>query len=287
MRRVGIIGLGLVGTAIAHRLRLAGYEVLGFDISAPQRQALAAAGSRAAESAAEVVAACDTVVLSLPDSRVVAQLLAELAPQIRAGLLVIDTTTGDPADAETTGAKLAKQGATYLDATIAGSSVQIHDGQAIVMAGGTEEAFAAAREVLSTFAKSVFHVGPWGAGSRMKLVVNLVLGLNRAVLAEGLNFASALGVDPQAALHILRASAAYSQVMDTKGDRMLTENFSPPQARLSQHLKDVRLILENAARTGANVPLSKLHRQLLEQAETLGCGELDNSAIIRAFRQNP
>ncbi len=72
--------------------------------------------------------------------------------------------------------------------------------------------------------------------------------------------------------------------MDTKGDRMLSESFSPPQARLSQHLKDVRLILENAARTGAFVPLSTLHRQLLEQVEALGCGELDNSAIIRAFR---
>ncbi len=121
-------------------------------------------------------------------------------PHFHAGLLIIDTTTGDPADAGTAGAKLAQLGATYLDATIAGSSVQIHDGQAIVMAGGPDEAFGAAHEVLNTFAERAFHVGPWGAGSRMKLVVNLVLGLNRAVLAEGLNFAGSLGVDPQAAL---------------------------------------------------------------------------------------
>ena len=151
------------------------------------------------------------------------------------------------------------------------------------MAGGTDETFAVAREILATFASEVFHVGPCGSGSRMKLVVNLVLGLNRAVLAEGITLARALELDPSRALEVLRASAAYSKVMDTKGPKMLAEEFAP-QARLSQHLKDVRLILAAAERTGADLPLSLVHRELLERAEQAGFGPLDNSAIIKAFR---
>src|SRR5262249_5035308 len=114
------------------------------------------------------------------------------------------------------------------------------------------------------------------------LVVNLVLGLNRAVLAEGLSFARACGIAPAEALAVLKASAAYSRAMDAKGEKMLNEDFSP-EARLSQHLKDVRLILASAAARAAPVPLSEVHRQLLEKAEGAGYGDADNSAVIKAF----
>jgi 3-hydroxyisobutyrate dehydrogenase-like beta-hydroxyacid dehydrogenase len=116
----------------------------------------------------------------------------------------------------------------------------------------------------------------------MKLVLNLVLGLNRAVLAEGLCYAAAAGVDPAAALEILKAGPAYSRVMDTKGQKMLAGDFTA-EARLSQHLKDVRLILESGARAGASLPLSSVHRALLEKAEAAGFGAADNSAVIKAF----
>ena len=117
----------------------------------------------------------------------------------------------------------------------------------------------------------------------MKLVVNLVLGLNRAVLAEGLSFARKTGVSPERALEILKCSAAYSRVMDTKGRKMLRSDFKP-QARLSQHLKDVRLILSFGKKFGAKLPLSAQHRKLLELVDTAGGGDLDNSAIIQAFK---
>jgi len=114
----------------------------------------------------------------------------------------------------------------------------------------------------------------------MKLVTNLVLGLNRAVLAEGLVFAKSIGLSTERALEVLLNSPASSRTMETKGPKMVNSEFAP-QAKLSQHLKDVRLILDEAARTSRELPLTALHAQLLERAEAEGYGELDNSVIIR------
>jgi 3-hydroxyisobutyrate dehydrogenase-like beta-hydroxyacid dehydrogenase len=113
-------------------------------------------------------------------------------------------------------------------------------------------------------------------------VVNLVLGLNRAVLAEGLAFARMCGLDLPAVLDILRSGAAYSRVMDTKGRKMIEADFAP-EAKLDQHLKDVRLILDAGRRVGAALPLSGLHEELLAGLVGRGLGECDNSCVIRAF----
>ncbi len=283
MRPLGIIGLGLLGSAMAERLKLAGYELVGWDVAADRRDAFVQLGGRAAGSAAEVAAACDTILLSLPDSKIVEQVIAEIAPELRDGMLIVDTTTGDPDAVEAIGQKPAEQGVSYLDATVAGSSAQAKQGDVIIMVGGDAAAYEAAGDLFGALARQSFHVGPSGAGSRMKLVLNLVLGLNRAALAEGLTFAESLGLEPRRALEILQSSAAYSRVMDSKGEKMLSADFTP-QARLSQHLKDVRLMLAAAARAGIELPLSELHRTLLERAEEAGYGAADNSAIIEAFR---
>ena len=128
----------------------------------------------------------------------------------------------------------------------------------------------------------MYHVGPCGSGIRMKLVFNLVLGLNRAVLAESLAFASRYGLSSRQALEILKVGPSYSRVMDTKGPKMLRRDFEP-EARLSQHLKDVRLILAAGESCGAKLPLSELHSRLLADAERLGFGAADNSAIFESF----
>ena len=116
----------------------------------------------------------------------------------------------------------------------------------------------------------------------MKLAVNLVLGLNRAVLAEGLAFARRCGLDLDAVLQILKASAAYSRVMDAKGRKMIDQEFSP-EAKLAQHLKDVKLILHEGESSQATLPFTTLHARLLAQLAERGLGECDNSAVIRAF----
>lgn len=281
---IGIVGLGLLGSAIAERLLQCGYNVTGFDLKADCCQTFQNLGGHVAASAVQVFQSSDVVVLSLPDSATVRQLIqsadAEWNPQ-----LIIDTTTGRPQDSVAAAEELAGHGVRYVDATVAGSSEQARRGEVVVMAGGTPDAFVQALPILRCFSSQQFHTGPSGSGATVKLIVNLVLGLNRAVLAEGLNLARCCGVDLPLILEILQSGAAYSRVMDTKGQKMVEADFKP-QARLDQHWKDVRLILQLGDERSAQLPLSKLHEQLLRNVSELGFGGLDNSAIIKAFEAN-
>lgn len=284
-RTVGLIGVGLVGTAAAEQLLGAGYRVVGFDIRPERRAQLRALGGESATDAAAVAMACDRLLLSLPTSTIAATVLDEVLPCLAHGALVIDTTTGAPEDAIRCAERLGEAGVEYVDATIGGSSQQIRTREAIILCGGNASGYTRSLELLKLCCRTAYHVGPAGSGARLKLVLNLVLGLNRAVLAEGLEFARACGIDPELALAVLRAGPAYSRVMDTKGERMLRDEFEP-EARLSQHLKDVRLILAEGEAAGASLPLSTIHRELLEAAEAAGYGGADNSAIIKSFQKD-
>jgi 3-hydroxyisobutyrate dehydrogenase-like beta-hydroxyacid dehydrogenase len=275
--KIGLIGLGLVGEALSTRFSESGFSVLAYDIK-PDRP-------RTADSAEAVAAACKRVVLSLPTSDVVASVVELMLPRLAEDSVLIDTTTGDPEHAADLGERLARRRIHYLDAEIGGSSRQVRAGDVIVLCGGDRAIYEQCADVLACFARRTFYLGAWGSGARMKLALNLVLGLNRAVLAEGLTFAEALGLDPRVALEVLRDGPAWSRVMDTKGAKMLGRDFTP-EARLSQHLKDVRLILAAGGRAGALLPLSTLHREILEKAEAAGLGGLDNSAVIEAWRSH-
>lgn len=279
---IGLIGAGLVGMALAERLQAAGQHVFGFDVNPERQIELRELTGQAANSANEVAARCEIIVLSLPTSGIAKDVIEQLGSAV-AGKLIVDTTTGEPEEMATLGQRIADRGGRYLDATIAGSSAQVRTGEVIMIVGGETATVAECDDLFQAFASNTFHVGPVGAGARMKLVVNLVLGLNRAVLAEGLCFAERSGIDPRRALEVLRAGPAWSRVMDTKGEKMLSGDFTP-QARLAQHLKDVKLILASGEHSGAQLPLSTLHASLLEGLVVKACGDLDNSAIIKAFQ---
>jgi 3-hydroxyisobutyrate dehydrogenase-like beta-hydroxyacid dehydrogenase len=272
--QIGLIGLGLVGGALSERFVESGFNVVGFDVD-PERLSTV-------ESAAGVAAACRCIVLSLPTSGIVASVVESMLPHLGEGSILIDTTTGDPEHAAKLGEHLAQRRIHYLDAEIGGSSRQVRERDVIVLCGGDAAIYAQCADVFACFARRTFHLGAWGAGARMKLALNLVLGLNRAALAEGLTFAEALGLEPRTALEVFQAGPAWSRVMETKGAKMLRRDFTP-EARLSQHLKDVRLILAAGQRVDAPLPLSTLHREILERAEAAGFGDADNSAVIQAW----
>jgi len=281
---VGVIGLGLLGSALAERALAGGFAVIGFDLAADCQSNFKRLGGRPLSSAREVASNCRRLVLALPHDGITRQVLEAIRSDLAEGTVILDATTGDPDGMAEIGRTLAARNVPYLDATISGSSAQVRDGEALLMVGGPLDAFEHCQDLFRVLARQTIHVGPCGSGAKMKLVTNLVLGLNRAALAEGLVLASKLGLSPQDSLDVLRASMAYSRAMDTKGEKMTQGDFQP-QAKLSQHLKDVRLMLAAAARTGQRLPLTETHCTLLELAETLGLGEFDNSAVIQAIAQ--
>ncbi len=283
---LGLVGVGLLGSVLAERLVAGGFALLGFDLDAARLEAFRALGGHAAADAREIFQRCNRVLLSLPSHKEVTALISAHLDALRPGAILIDTTTGDPSMSATLARDLAAHGAAYLDATVSGSSAQVREGLAVMMVGGDIAAYTACADIFSCLGGGTFHTGPSGSGARMKLATNLVLGLNRAALAEGLAFARGLGLDPAQALAIMRAGPAYSRVMDRKGEKMLRGDFTP-EARLSQHLKDVRLILEHGHAAGLALPLSTAHRALLERAEAAGLGALDNSALIRVLEGGP
>ncbi len=278
---IGVIGLGLMGTAIAGRLLAHGYEVRVWNRTRARADPLLARGARWCD---QPLAEGGRVILCLYTTDTVVEVLEAMRAGAGAGLVVVDTTTGEPGATEALGRRLAGWGWRYLDAPISGSSQQTRDGEATVLVGGDPAVFDENADLWRVLGRRVFHVGPNGSGSRMKLITNLVLGLNRAVLAEGLAFAEALGVSPGAALEVLAGSNAYSKAMDVKGRKMVERDYAV-QARLSQHLKDVRLMLDAAATSGLDLPLTDTHRRLMEAAEARGLGELDNSAIFEVLRR--
>ena len=278
--RVGIIGVGLLGSALGQRLAGQGWEVLGHDPAVPELGGLTMCGS-----AVELAGRCDTLLLSLPTSAVAAEVVRALGQAVTAQHCILDTTTGEPGEMEALDQALTQHGAAYLEANVAGSSALAKRGEATLFLGGSAKTIDRSQALLEALATKRFHVGPVGAASRFKLVHNLILGLNRAALAEGLAFAEALGFDASDALAILRETPATSAALEAKGEKMAKHEFDPPQARLSQHLKDVRLVRKLAEEIGAVTPLSDTHQTLLERADALGLGESDNAAVIEALRR--
>jgi 3-hydroxyisobutyrate dehydrogenase-like beta-hydroxyacid dehydrogenase len=282
---VGVVGIGLVGLAIVERLRAARIKVLGYDVDAARRDALVSAGGVAAASANDVFGSCDNVVLALYDggqtSAVMREAIAVLAP----GTLVLDCGTGDPDQVVALAVRLAARGVRLVDGPLSGSSQQIREGSAVMMMGGDREACDALEPVLAAIAPRHFLLGPPGSGARAKLATNLLLGLNRAALAEALVFAEALGIDLPSFLELCRTTPAYSRAIDAKGKRMIEGEFAPPQSRITQHRKDVNLMIDAAQRAGHVLPLTTTHAALLDAAIAEGAGDLDNAAIIETIRR--
>lgn len=289
-RPVGVIGTGLMGTACSKRLLAAGFDVLGFDVDAVKLKTLAALGGRGASSIAEVARACDRVVLAVFNTDQVEESV-EGARGLLAGrpagappLTALCVSTCDPDRIASLAARLPAERLRFVEAPVSGTSEQTARGEALGLIGGEPAAVDAARDVIGAIAPRWRHIGPAGSGGRAKLAINLILGINRAALAEGLVFAERMGLDPAAFLAVARESAAYSQIMDIKGKKMLAGDFSP-QGYVAQSLKDFSLMLEQARRLKQRLPLGEVYKELMDGCVSAGEGDLDNCAVIREIRR--
>lgn len=284
---VGLIGLGLLGQALAHRLRGAGYEVLGFEVDPAKNAKLIELGGDAVDSAAEVARRCDPVVLAVfSTDQIEAVVENELLPALGdgSGKIVLCASTCDPDRIAALAGRVAARGLRLIETPVSGASGQVRRGEGIGLIGGDAQVAAGVAAVLGAMFPTHFHIGKVGDAGRAKLAINLILGLNRLAMAEGLVFAERLGLNPAAFLEVARRSAAYSQVMDVKGAKMIGGDFAA-EGRVTQHLKDVHLMLAQAARVRQRLPLLELHADVLEACVRQGEGDLDNSAVIKEIRR--
>jgi 3-hydroxyisobutyrate dehydrogenase-like beta-hydroxyacid dehydrogenase len=284
---VGLVGLGLVGQALGQRLRAAGWQTVGYDLRDEPCRAFDAAGGTAAASLADVGRRASCVILAVFDTGDVQRVL-----QGADGLLgpshgvrtVIDCSTGDPQLLPALAERLRGLGVDFVEAPLSGSSEQIARGEATALLGGEAAAIEACTPVLAAIARHRMHAGAAGMGAKAKLATNLVLGLNRAVFAEGLAYAEAIGFSPDQFLELVLATAARSDAAAIKGPLMVRGDFSP-RSRIRQHLKDVELMLAGGRAAGVTLPFSQVHAQLLQAAVDAGDGDLDNAAIVRRLRR--
>ncbi len=283
---VALIGMGLLGSALAENLLKAGFAVRGYDTAPERMREHAERGGHVAASPADAALGASAVMTCLMTADIVREALLGPAGALEAaapGVVAIDNSTIHPDASAALAAELVRGGIAMLDAPVGGSSGQARRREAPVVVGGDPDVFARCRPILDAIAQRVHHVGPNGSGARAKLVINLVLGLNRLALAEGLLFGLRQGLDGKTLLSVLKDSAAYSRAMDIKGERMLEGNFEP-EGKLAQHLKDVELMLEVGHAAGAPLLATALHRQLLIAGVAAGLSERDNSSIIAVLR---
>jgi 3-hydroxyisobutyrate dehydrogenase-like beta-hydroxyacid dehydrogenase len=193
-------------------------------------------------------------------------------------------STVDPDRVAALAARVTPRGIRYLDVPVSGTSDQVRRGDGVALIGGDATVAEEVADVFDALFARRFHVGKIGDGGRAKLAVNLILGLNRLALAEGLVFAEKLGLDPAAFLDVAKGSASYSQVMETKGHKMVRGDFTP-EGRAKQTLKDCRLMLDQAAAIGQKLSMLELHAEVLEACVQAGEADMDNSVIIKEVRR--
>ena len=282
MRRIGVVGVGLLGSAVVARLLKGGFEVVGYDIRPDRVSALASSGLVGAGSPAEVVKAVDAVFTILTTPDVVERVWLDAGGVLDAAApptALLQMSTVSPGLAKKIGEAAAARGLRFLDTPVSGTSTAVAAGNGTIFAGGDRSLFEACRPMLETIAAKVVHVGEVGAASVAKLAANLIGGINAIALAEALVLGAKAGLAPAALLEALRQSPVRSGTMDMRGPLMVSHRFEP-HIRLDLFLKDFGLMLKEGERLGVPLPLTSVAHQLCTATSAAGHGDEDLAAVI-------
>jgi 3-hydroxyisobutyrate dehydrogenase len=281
--RIGIVGTGRMGANMARRLKDQGYPVTAVHDAFPQLAADLAAelGATAAATLAELTAAADLILTVVTDDAAMRAIFQSSGDSLlvgAAGKTFINCATVSPAVHEEVDAACRAAGAAALEACMASSITQARQGTLYLMVGGTAEDFSRVEPLLRDLSASLRHVGGTGQAAKVKALVNMVMNINTAGLAEGLGLGSALGLDLAMLKEVFSQTGANSRVLETDGDDMISREhdcyFSAAHAA-----KDSGIANELAAAAGVNVPLSLATEAQYHRMIGLGLGELDKSGI--------
>jgi 3-hydroxyisobutyrate dehydrogenase-like beta-hydroxyacid dehydrogenase len=282
---VGIVGLGIMGSAYAKNLIAGGATVLGADPLEEARRRLTEAGGTAHERAGAWLADCDLVILALISPVVLKEVSASLAETLAPGQVVLEAGTFALADKEAARATLAAAGIRLLDCPVSGTGAQAAVGDIVMMASGDPEAIAHARPYLALFTKKVIEAGNFGAGSRLKYVANHAVALHNAAAAETLAHADALGLDREMTYDMLSSGAGQSKMSDLRMPLMIERRYEPPTASLKMFEKDLAVIGEDLRRLGLDVPLFDVVDELYKQASALLPETHDTAAVFEVYKK--
>jgi 3-hydroxyisobutyrate dehydrogenase-like beta-hydroxyacid dehydrogenase len=287
MKRIGIIGVGLLGSAVATRLLESKFVVKGYDTRTEQVNQLQPRGLIPAESAAEVAVDTDAVFTILPSLESVettmigARGLIETAPP---SCTLIQMSTISPELTRRLGAAAAVKGLGFLDAPMSGTSAMVQRGDCAIFVAGDQARADACRPIFDAIAKKTVFVGEIGMASLAKLATNLLVGLNTAALAEAFALAAKGGLAPTTLLEILKGSAADSKMLEIRGPLMASHRFDP-QMKIDLFLKDFKLMLEEGRRLGVPLPLTSVTQQLVTATAAAGQGEKDLAAVLMTLEK--
>lgn len=287
MKKVGFIGLGLMGQPMAINLLKAGYELTVYDRNEDKTAALVREGAAGAAGPQEVAEASEVIITMLPNSPHVLEVVfgeGGLYPVLRPGQYFVDMSSISPIAAQEIAEKLAEKGVAALDAPVSGGVEKAAAGTLAVMVGGTEEAFAAVKEVLSAMAGSLVLVGPAGAGQTCKLVNQMIVGVNIAILAEAFALGKKAGVNPENIFQAIRGGLAGSQCMEDKAPRMFSGNFAPG-FRINLHAKDLGNVLETSRELHVAVPLTAQVMEMMQVLINDGQGGSDHGGLALFYEK--
>jgi 3-hydroxyisobutyrate dehydrogenase len=289
---VGLIGLGAMGAGMAASLRRAGFAPHVFDIRPGVAQAFAKEGGTACASVAELAAACDVVVSVVVNAQQTEQVLfganaaggdAGAASAMKPGSVFVMCSTVDPNVSIAFEQRLQALGLLYLDAPISGGAAKAASGQMTMMTAGTPAAYARCGTALDAMAAKVYRLGDRaGAGSKVKIINQLLAGVHIAAAAEAMALGLREGVDAAALYEVITHSAGNSWMFENRMAHVLAADYTPLSA-VDIFVKDLGLVLDTARATKFPLPLASTAHQMFMQASSAGFGREDDSAVIKIF----
>jgi 3-hydroxyisobutyrate dehydrogenase-like beta-hydroxyacid dehydrogenase len=278
-KMVGIIGLGIMGSAMAANLKKARYAVVGYDVVPAKRRSHARAGGRAAQSVSDAGSAAAIVITSLPSASSLLEVAAGLARAKPAPTYVIETSTLPIDLKEEARTRLAAAGTTLLDCPISGTGAQARAKDVVVYASGPRRAWRAVAPVLTALTRAHHYVGPFGAGSKMKFVANLLVSIHNVATAEALVLAMKAGLDPALTLKVIADGAGSSRILQLRGPAMVRGRYADATARMSIFKKDTAVIADFARQLGCPTPLLAATLPIYTAAIAMGREAEDAAAV--------
>jgi 3-hydroxyisobutyrate dehydrogenase-like beta-hydroxyacid dehydrogenase len=285
MKTVGVIGLGIMGSAIAANLMHAGFTVVGYDVLPERRRRHVRARGQAARSASEVAERTEVVICSLPSSKALRDTAKALAAAARAPRIVIETSTLPIDVKEAARTRLDARGVTLLDCPLSGTGAQAKVKDVVVYASGPRAAYRRAAPIMDGFARAHYYVGPFGAGSQMKFVANLLVAIHNVAAAEALVLAMKAGLDPKLTLKVISDGVGSSRVLQVRGPMMVRGDYSKPMATLAVFKKDLSVIRDFARQTGCPTPLFAAVRPIYAAALAAGRHLQDTASVCAIVEQ--